>query len=234
MEFKMPVTRRRIACLVATGALTLAGAGGLAVSGAGQASAATCTPGTSCTVTGTATLGTGTLSLTTPTSLAWGTTLTGVAQQLVDTSTADTSLTIDDATGTASGWHVTVAATTFTDTTGDTLADATTLVANGSITSETTGTTPDVNCTTTGDCTVPTSITAPVTYPVAVTTAATVPTPVTLYSADAGTGLGSVLLGADATSAGGTAPLAWWVNVPGSTKTGTYTSTFTFNIISGP
>jgi hypothetical protein len=89
MRFKMPAIRRRVSCLAGTGALVLAGVGGLAVSEAGHASAATCTPGVDCTITRTATLGTGTLSLTTPASLAWATTLTGAAQQLVDTSTAE-------------------------------------------------------------------------------------------------------------------------------------------------
>jgi hypothetical protein len=229
MRFKMPVIRRRVSCLVGTGALVLAGVGGLAVSEAGQASAATCTPGVDCTITGTADLGTGTLSLTTPTSLAWATTLTGAAQQLVDTSTADTSLTINDATGTATGWHVTVSATRFTSG-AFTLSNTGTLVANGSTSSETTPATPSVNCTAPGDCTVPTSSTAPVTYPVAVTTASVTPT--VLYSADAGTGVGSVLFGANATT--GTNPLAWWLNVLGSTHIGTYTSTFTFNIVAGP
>jgi hypothetical protein len=229
MRFKMPVIRRRASCLIGTGALVLAGVGGLAVSEAGQASAATCTPGVDCTITGTADLGTGTLSLTTPTSLAWATTLTGAAQRLVDTSTSDTSLTINDATGTATGWHVTVSATTFTAG-ALTLSDTGTLVANGSTSSETTPATPSVNCTAPGDCTVPTSTTAPVTYPVAVTTASVTPT--VLYAADAGTGVGSVLFGANGTT--GTNPLAWWVNVLGSTHIGTYTSTFTFNIVAGP
>lgn len=230
MNFLSLISKRRVVGLAGSCALALAGVGWLSVPGAGQASAATCTPGTPCTITGTATLGSGTLSLTTPTSLAWSTTLNGIAQQLVDTTPADENLVVDDASGTGAGWHVTVSATTFTSGT-NTLPDATTLVANGSGTSETTGATPSVNCTTAGDCTVPTSATA-VTYPLAIATAATAPAPVTLYSADAGTGMGSVLFGANATL--GTNPLGWWVNVPGNTHTGAYTSTFSFNIISGP
>jgi hypothetical protein len=229
MKFTMPMIRHRVACLAGTGALMLAGTGGLAVSWAGQANAQTvCTPGTPCTITGTATLGTGTLGLTTPASLSWSTTLTGVAQQLVDSSTSDTQLTVNDATGSASGWNVTVSATTFTSPVS-TLSDTGTLVATGSTSSESSTTAPSGTCTNAGDCTPPAGNT--VTYPLAITTAPTSPAPVTLYSAATGSGIGSVLIGDNGT---GLNPLGWWINVPGSTVAGTYTSTFTFNIASGP
>jgi hypothetical protein len=89
----------------------------------------------------------------------------------------------------------------------------------------TTGATPSATCTTSGDCTLPTG-TEP-TYPVAVTTAATGPTASTRYTAAATSGLGSVLIG-------GTTPVGWWIHLPGSAQAGTYTSTISLTIGSGP
>ena len=59
-------------------------------------------------------------------------------------------------------------------------------------------------------------------------TAATAPTAVNIYDTAAATGLGSITIGV------GALPVGWWVNVPGSTKAGTYTSTISLTIISAP
>ena len=228
MSFFNPISNRRVASLAAAGALVLGGFASVAVAGAGSADASTCTVGTACTITGSADLTGGTLSATVPSSLAWATTLTGVGQNVVDTTAADQGYTVDDATGSGAGWHVTVAATTFSATGGATLPDTGTFSTTGSATSATATTAPTDACTGgTGDCTLPTNAT---TYPVAITTAAATPTAQTVYTAAAATGVGSVSIG------GSTAanPVGWWIHVPGTATPGTYTSTITINIISGP
>ena len=224
------LNKRRVAGLVGTCALVFGGVAGAAVGGAGPADAATCTAGvSSCLITGTASLGIGTLSATTPSTLTWSTTLNGLDQNLVDTVPADEGYTVDDATGSSFGWHVTVSATTFTSTTptAATLADTGTFSTNGSVTSATDTTGPAAACSTGSTCTLPTNT---VTYPVAITTAATGPTPVSIYSAAAPTGVGSIDIGGS-TSAN---PVGWWLAVPGTTATGTYTSTITVDVVSGP
>jgi WxL domain surface cell wall-binding len=212
------------ALVVLTGALTA----GSAALMSGAADAGTCgTPTTSnCTMTGTVTLTAGSLSLTAPGSLSWTGAVTGLAQSIVDTTAGDQQYTVNDATGTGAGWHVTTAATTFTNATSATFPNIGTFVTNGSLTSVTSMSAPTATCSST--CTLPTDTT---TYPVAITTAPATPTPSTIYDASASTGLGSIIIG------GSTAanPVGWWVNVPGSaTSTSAYTSTITMAIISGP
>ncbi|RAG85779.1 hypothetical protein DN069_09735 [Streptacidiphilus pinicola] len=180
--------------------------------------------GTSCTLTGTATLSAGTLTLTSPSSLAWATTLNGLNQSVVDTTAADQQYTVDDATGSGAGWHVTTSATTFTSG-SHTLPDAGTFSTNGSTSSVSAGTAPSATCT--GTCTLPSNST---TYPVAVTTAASSPTPVTVYDTAAGTGLGQVVIGGSTAAS----PIGWWINIPAGAAAGTYTSTITMEVISGP
>jgi hypothetical protein len=175
-------------------------------------------------MTGTVTLTAGALTLTSPSSLSWAVTLSGNAQSAVDTTAADQQYTVDDATGTGAGWHVTVSATTFSNG-AQTFPNSGTFETNGSISSPTDTTAPSATCTST--CTLPGNST---TYPVAITTAATTPTPVTIYDTAAASGLGQIVIG------GSTAahPVGWWVNVPGSAAAGSYTSTITMAIISGP
>jgi WxL domain surface cell wall-binding len=180
--------------------------------------------GTSCAMTGTVSLSAGPLTLTSPSSLSWSSTLTGLDQSLVDTNAGDQQYTVNDATGSGAGWHVTAAATTFTNGTA-TFPNTGTFVTNGSVTSVTSTSAPSATCT--GTCTLPTNST---TYPVGITTAAASPTPVTIYDTAAGTGMGQVVIG------GSTAPdpVGWWVNVPASATAGSYTSTITMEIISAP
>jgi hypothetical protein len=166
---------------------------------------------------------TGTLSLTTPGSLGWSATLAGANQSLVDSTAADQQLTADDETGTGAGWHVTVSATTFTSG-SKSLADTGTLVFGNSH-SVTSTTSPSTSCVST--CTLPGSSG---TYPVAITTAASSPTPSTIFSASAASGLGAVLIGGSSSSN----PVGWWVKIPGNAQPGTYTSTITVQLISGP
>jgi hypothetical protein len=194
----------------------------------GTASAAACgtaiPAGTSCTMTGTVSLTGGSLTLTSPSSLSWSTTLSGVDQQLVDTNAGDQQYTVNDATGSGDGWHVTTSATQFTNG-SNTFPNTGTFSTNGSVTSITSTSAPTATCTAT--CTLPTNTT---TYPVAITTAATSPTPVTIYDTAATTGMGQIVIGGSTQSD----PVGWWVNVPASASAGSYTSTITMEIISGP
>jgi hypothetical protein len=63
---------------------------------------------------------------------------------------------------------------------------------------------------------------------VAITTAVSAPTPVTIYDTSVNTGLGTILVGVGANLVG------WWVNAPAKALAGTYTSTVSLQIISGP
>lgn len=228
MGYLIRKTRRPTRVLVA-GAMV--GIGMPLLLGAGSAQAATCVPGTPCTITGTLTLGSGTLSLTTPNTLTWGATLSGVDVHLVDTVTGDETYVVNDATGNLAGWHVTVSATTFTKSAAPTatLADTGTFSTNGSITSPATAGYPTAACSTGAPtCVLPTHATAPTTYPVAITTGAT-PTAFVIYDADAGSGEGSINIGAP-----GTAPVGWWLNVPSATPAGVYISTILMAVTSAP
>ena len=209
-------------------ALTAGSLGATVLLTGGVADAAACggavVAGTGCTLTGTLTVTGGTLTLTSPASLTWADTLNGTNQSVVDTTPADQQLTVNDATGSGAGWHITASATTFTSG-AHTLANAGTLVNTGSVTSVAATTAPSATCVVT--CTVPTNTT---TYPVALTTAAAAPPVSTIYDTSALTGIGQMTLGGSASAN----PIGWWLNVPSNTFAGTYTSTITMTIVSGP
>ena len=230
MRFLLDLTSRRTTRLLGAAAL-LVGVGG-ATMAASSASAAACNPGTTfqgtCTMTGTATLTGGSLGVEAPATQTWSTTLDGTNKLLVNAAPADTSFSVQDATGSGDGWNVTATASPFTVAAAPTrvLANIGTLVFNGSTTSETTGATPGNACAPLTDCTVATP--TGLTFPVDFTTDGT--TPFTLYNAAAASGLGNILIGSS--SAG--APAAWWVNVPASATAGAYASTITLTIASGP
>jgi hypothetical protein len=229
MRYLRSFHRSRAVTFLLVAAVTFASA--LLATGTAQAAACggAVAAGTTCTVTGTMSLGAGTLSMTSPTALGWTATITGVDQQVNDTTAADQGYTVDDATGSAPGWHSTVSATTFTTGGGTphTLADAGTFSTNGSVTSISGTGAPTAACASGSTCTVPTNTT---TYPVAITTAAATPTAFTIYDTSAGTGSGTIDIG------GSTAanPVGWWLNMPANTPAGTYTSTITLELISGP
>jgi hypothetical protein len=234
MRHLLRVIRRRVGPVVGACALLAGGIGGCVVAGAGVAQAAICpgTPvvaGTTCTDTGTLTFTAGTLTLLSPTALAWTAADTGLNQQVVDTNVAHQTYVVDDATGSGAGWHVTVSATTFTSTTpAATLANTGTFSTNGSITSQALTTAPTGACTTGVTCTVPTNT---ATYPVAITTAPTAPTAVTIYDTAAATGLGSITVGLP-----GAAAVGWWVAIPANAvpSTSGYISTVTLEVLTAP
>jgi hypothetical protein len=208
--------------------LLLAGGAGAPVLLAPAADAAVCgpaAPAATCTMPGTLTLTAGSLGVAAPASLTWSSALTGLNLSLVDAT--DTTYTVDDATGSGAGWNLGVTATTFTAG-ALVLPNTGTLSTTGSITSATATTAPSAACTTGGGgCVLPVSTTAPVTYPVPVTTATTSPPTAIIYTANANTGMGSILIGS-------TVPVGWWVAVPAGTKIGTYTSTITLTLASTP
>jgi len=229
MYHSKPTISGRFTLLLAGGVLLTSGVGASALL-AVPAQAITCAAGASCSLPGTLTLGAGTLNLTTSdNTLAWSAALTGSDLNLVDASTPDEIYTVVDASGAAAGWHVTVAATTFTTGTV-TLANTGTFSTNGSLTSKTTAGYPTAACTAGSTCTVPTHTTAPTTFPVAITTATSGPTPYVIYDANAGTGIGSIAIGGSASPA----PVGWWLTVPGNTTPGTYTSTILMAVVSTP
>jgi hypothetical protein len=177
-------------------------------------------------MTGTLTVSAGALTLTSPASLTWSATLTGTNQSVVDVVGADQQYTVNDATGSGAGWHVTVAATTFTNGT-HTLPDTGTFVTTGSTTSISATAAPTATCAAGTTCTLPTNST---TYPIGITTAATAPTAVTIYSTAAATGVGQVVIG----GSGSANPVGWWINIPASASAGAYTSTVTMAVVSAP
>ncbi len=228
MDHSRRIIRRRLTLLTAVGVL-LAGGGASALIAA-PARASTCTAGGgACALTGTLTLGAGTLNMTTSSSLSWTSAASGADLQLVDPTVADETYTVVDATGSGAGWHVTVSATTFTAT-GGTLTNTGTFSTNGSLTSITGAVYPTAACSTGSTCTVPTHTTTPTTFPVAITTAPTTPVASVIYDANAATGTGSIAIGGS-TSAN---PVGWWLAVPGNTKAGTYTSTISMAIVTAP
>ena len=223
----MTRSARRAARLLAAGALLTGMTGAPDLLATGTADAVACggavAAGTPCTVAGTLTFAGGTLTLTSPTALAWSTTMNGQDRQLVDSTAGHMSFAVNDATGSGAGWNVTVSATTFTMGT-KTLANSGTLQLTGSVSSESATTAPDAACIGGSTCTLPTNTT---TYPVLITTAASSPAPVKIYDTSAASGLGQMTIG-------NTNLVGWWLNVPANTVSGTYTSTITWQLTSGP
>jgi len=166
----------------------------------------------------------GFLALTSPTSLTWAATGTGLNQAAVDGNSGDQQLTATDNTATGAGWHITVSATTFT-TGPRSLPNTGAVDFTGSVSSSVAGTAPTATCV--GTCTLPTDTS---TYPVVMTTAVSSPTAYTVYDTAASTGEGVMTIG------GSTAanPIGWWVQVPAATYAGLYTSTVTLQVVSGP
>lgn len=122
--------------------------------------------------------------------------------------TSSVALTPSDGTGSGSGWNVSVTSTTFTKTGGKTLPTSASTITSGSVSSAT------------GTCVLPTSS---ITYPVTVPAAATAPAAVKVYNAAAATGTGPSNL-----------TLGVQLAVPANTYSGSYSSTWTFTIASGP
>lgn len=156
--------------------------------------------------TSTGTVSAGTLSLSTSASPTFSVTLDGTDQ----TPTYTVPVTLNDATGSGSGWNTTITSTQFT--TGG--ATPHTLPASASTISAVTA------VATSGTTTAPTNA---ITYPLTVPAAATAPTAVTFFNAAAGTGMGEFTL----------TPTVE-VAVPANAYAGSYSSTLTLASVSGP
>lgn len=117
------------------------------------------------------------------------------------------AVTADDETGSGSGWNLDATSTTLTSG-AHTLPTTATTITSGSAVSGT------------GTCSLPTNTIA---FPVTLPAAAVAPTAVKLFNAATGTGGGpaNITLGVK-------------VSVPPNAYAGTYTSTWTFTIASGP
>jgi alpha-tubulin suppressor-like RCC1 family protein len=166
----------------------------------------------------------GILSLTSPSSLTWNVTGSGGNQSALDAISGDQQLTATDNTGTGAGWNITISATTFTNGT-HALPNSAVLIFTGSTSSPASTNAPTATCV--SSCTLPTDTT---TYPVAITTAASSPTIYKIYDTSISTGGGVITIGGSAAAN----PIGWWVQVPASVYTGSYTSTVTLSVVSGP
>jgi len=147
----------------------------------------------------------GTLGLTPPSTVAFpAVTLNGTNQ----TATAGAGLTPSDMSGSAAGWNVQATSTTFTNGAGRTLPTSVTTVSGAAATAVS------------GNCDLPTNSIA---YPVTLPAGTTAPTAVKVYDAAPGTGGGPLTL-----------TLSFKLAVPASAYMGSYSSTWTFTIASGP
>jgi hypothetical protein len=238
MRHLLRVIRRRVGPVTGACVLLAGGIGAGVLSGAGAAQAAPCSgavaAGTTCTDTGTLSFTAGTLALTSPTALAWTGVDNGLNQLLVDTTTAQQSYVVNDATGSGLGWNVTVSATTFTSTTPvATLPNTAAFATNGSLALNSGAlftTAPTAACTGTNTCTLPSNVLAG-SYPIIMNTAASTPTVYKIYDDSATFGLGSITIGLP-----GANPVGWWVAVPANAvpSTSGYLSTVTLEVISAP
>jgi hypothetical protein len=124
--------------------------------------------------------------------------------------TATTTLTVkpDDESAGHAGWNITETSTTFNDGSGHTLPTTATTTTGSSI------------ATTGGNCVKPTNS---ITYPVTLPAGSTAPTAVKAYNAGAGTGQGPTNV-----------TLNYQLAVPANAYRGTFTSTWTIAIVSGP
>jgi hypothetical protein len=146
------------------------------------------------------------ISLTAPASASVTVTLNGSDQ----TPTYTAGLSAQDQTGSGAGWNITITSTQFT-----TGAPVHTLVTTAS-----TVTSVAMVCAGPGTCTNPTNA---ITYPFGVPAGAGPPAAVKMYNAAANTGMGNFTI----------TPTVQ-VAIPANAFAGTYTSTVTFAIVSGP
>jgi hypothetical protein len=155
------------------------------------------------------TLNAGTLGFaTTPGSVTFpATTLNGQDK----TVTASQPLDIGDATGSGAGWNVTATSTLFKSGTNSLSAGATTITSSPG--------TP--TCDTGATCTVGGATN--VSYPYSLPAAATAPTATKMFNAPAGTGMGDQTISP-----------TWTLAIPANAYAGSYTSTWTLSLVSGP
>jgi hypothetical protein len=173
------------------------------------AAAALVVPVAAVAATGTATITAGSLAFVgSVPNVSFSATLNGLDQTVTSTQALDVS----DATGSGTGWNLTATSTTFSTGGGTPKLLSTTAT---SLTGAPTDT-----CDASSTCTLGTNS---VTYPYVLPAGATAPTATKLFNAAANTGLGNQ-----------TVTPSWKLAVPASTFAGTYTSTWTISLVSGP
>lgn len=179
----------------------------LAVAIVGVATLVAATAAIAGNITATATVnGAGALGLSHGATAAIGTvTIDGTDQSVAYT----VPLSITDARGNGSGWNATITSTSFNDGSGHSLATSASSVSAVS-----------VACVAGGSCTSPTNA---VTYALGVPAGSTAPSAVKLFSAASTTGMGRFTVTPTVN-----------VNIPGNVYAGTYSSTVTVAVASGP
>jgi hypothetical protein len=141
-----------------------------------------------------------------PPNVSFSATLNGTNQ----TVTATQALDVSDATGSGAGWNITATTTTFATGGGPTLATTATTVQAA----------PTRACDSGSTCTLATNS---VSYPYTLPAAGTAPTATKVFNAGAATGQGNQ-----------TVTVTWSLAVPATTTPGTYTSTWTLSLVTGP
>jgi len=143
-----------------------------------------------------------------PPNVSFSVTLNGLDQSV----TATQALDVSDQTGSLAGWNITATSTTFT--TGGASPRTLSTSATKILTAPTTA------CDTGSLCTL--AVTT-VSYPYTLPAAATAPAATKMFNAIAGTGMLNQ-----------TVTATWTLAVPGNAYAGTYTSTWTISLLSGP
>jgi hypothetical protein len=153
----------------------------------------------------TATIGAGTLNVVVPNTVSFSATLNGSDQ----TATSPLAIDVQDATGSGTGWNLTATSTQFTTGTY-TLSDSATTVQNA----------PTDACDAGATCTAASNS---ISYPYSLPAGSTAPSATKLYDAASASGLGDQ-----------TVTPTFGVAIPANTYAGTYTSTWTVSVVSGP
>jgi hypothetical protein len=183
----------------------------------------------SCAITGQATVAAGSLAVGAPSTVKWTLTLTAFDFKTDDR--GPFTVTAVDATGSGTGWNLTATVTPFTDSTGTTRCTAAApcrmhkpLTINGSATSAKVNKTAGEECDDGATCTLSTNtVTYPVTLPTTCAASGRPCEPAVVASAAKTSGMGAIDLTTD-----------WWLTIPANTYAGTYTSTITLSMVSGP
>ncbi len=166
--------------------------------------------------------GQSTFAVSLPSSITWSANLNGYNESVDNGSGID----VQDLTGTGYGWSIGIAATPFYDpSSGRTLTNS--FQVNGSSSSPTSTTAPtatSVSCPSGQTCNAPSdSVSYPVTIPESSGYGVPDGTVTNIYDANPGTGQGSWDLGTN-----------WWITIPANSYAGAYSSTFVFDIATGP
>ncbi|MBV9604778.1 MAG: WxL domain-containing protein [Solirubrobacterales bacterium] len=146
----------------------------------------------------------GGLSFTPPAAVSWPSTALNGRNQSI---TTPLTLAPNDQTGSGAGWNLSATSTTFTSS-GHTLPTAATQITAASASSAG------------GTCSLPVN---QISYPVTIPAAATSPAAVKVFDAAAGTGAGPA-----------TVVLTTSLSLPANARVGTYSSTWTLTLASGP